>query len=112
MNSIPNRPLNKTALAATVAGELGVSLDDGFRALNAVLDSITRTVVAGHDVTITNFGTFRAVQHPARIARNPQTGAPVPVPARPAVHFRVAPRLREVVRGGDPAASIRKRPSK
>src|SRR5690606_4033537 len=76
-------PLNKTGLAATVAGQLGVSLDDGYRALNAVLDSITRAVTAGHDVSITNFGTFRAIEHPARTARNPQTGAPVPVPARP-----------------------------
>lgn len=110
--TIGNGPLNKTQLAAAVAGELGVSLDDGFRALNAVLDSITRTVVSGHDVTITNFGTFRAIEHSARLARNPQTGERIPVPARASVHFRVAPRLREVVRAGDPTASIRKRPSK
>lgn len=108
----PTGPLNKTALATAVAAELGVSIDDGYRALDAVLNTITRTVTAGYDVTVTNFGTFRAVVHPARTARNPKTGDPVQVPARPAVHFRVAPRLREVVQGGDPAASIRKRPSK
>lgn len=108
----PNGPLNKTQLAATVAGELGVSLDDGVRALNAVLNSITRTVTAGHDVTVTNFGTFRAVTDPARIGRNPQTGDAVAIPSRPTVRFRVAPRLLEVVRGGDPTVSIRKRPSR
>jgi DNA-binding protein HU-beta len=105
-------PLNKTDLAAAVAAELGVSLDDGYRALDAVINTIARTVTSGHDVTVTNFGTFRAVKHSARTARNPQTGAPVQVPVRAAVHFRVSPRLREVVRGGDPSASIRKRPSK
>jgi DNA-binding protein HU-beta len=110
--STPTTPLNKTQLAAAVAAQLGVSLDDGFRTLDAVLDTITRTVTTGRDVTITNFGTFRAVTHAARTARNPQTGAPVPVPQRAVVHFRVAPRLQQVVRAGDPTASIRKRSSR
>jgi nucleoid DNA-binding protein len=108
----PTGPLNKTSLAAAVAAQLGVSIDDGYRALDAVLNTITRTVAAGHDVTVTNFGTFRAVEEAARIRRNPQTGESVPVPAYPTVRFRVSPRLREVVRSGDPAASIRKRRSK
>lgn len=110
--NIPTGPLNKTALAEAVARELGCSREDGYQALNAVLDTITRTVTAGHDVTITNFGTFRAVEQAARLARNPQTGARTPLPSQPDVRFRVAPRLREVVRGGNPGASIRKRPSK
>lgn len=105
-------PLNKTGLAAAVAAELGVSIDDGYRALNAVLNTITRTVTAGHDVTVTNFGTFRAVEEASRVRRNPQTGDRVPVPAHPTVRFRVSPRFREVVRSGDPSASIRKRPSR
>lgn len=105
-------PLNKTQLATAVAAELGVSIEEGSRALDAVLNTVTRTVTAGHDVTITNFGTFRAVEDAARLARNPQTGAQVTVPARAAVRFRVSPRLREVVRAGDPAASIKKRPRK
>lgn len=112
MTSIPNGDLNKTRLAAAVAAELGVTRDESFRVLNAVLDTITRAVTAGHDVTITNFGTFRAVEEVARTRRNPQTGERFARPAYPTVRFRVAPRLREVVRGGDPAASIRKRPSK
>lgn len=108
----PAGPLNKTQLAEAVARELGCSREDGYQVLNAVLDTITRTVTAGHDVTIANFGTFRATQEPARTGYNPQTGDRVPIPPQPGVRFRVAPRLREVVRGGNPGASIRKRPSK
>jgi len=107
-----NRPLNKTDLAKAIAWELGVTTRDGFRALNVVLDTIAASVTAGHDVTITNFGTFQAVERAARAARNPQNGEPVMLPARAAVRFRVLPRLRDVVRAGDPSASIRKRPSK
>jgi nucleoid DNA-binding protein len=106
----PTGPLNKTGLAEAVAADLGIPLTDGYRVLDAVFGTVTRTVTAGHDVTVTNFGTWRALVHPARVARNPQNGQPVKVPERSAVRFRVSPRLQEVVRGGDPAASIKKRP--
>ena len=108
----PTGPLNKTQLAEAVADQLGCSLKDGYRVLDAVLDTITRTVVAGHDVTITNFGTFRATQAPARLAYNPQTGGRVPVAEKPVMRFRTSPRLREVVKAGDPTVAIRKRPSR
>ena len=49
--TIPTGPLNKTQLAEAVADQLGCSLKDGYRVLDAVLDTITRTVTAGHDVT-------------------------------------------------------------
>lgn len=107
----PPRPLNKTSLAETVAADLGITVKEAFRVLDAVFEPIARTVTAGHDVTVTNFGTWRAVLDPERKARNPQTGERITVPARHAVRFRVSPRLQEVVQAGDPTASIKKRPS-
>lgn len=111
MTAIPKGPLNKTALAAHVAAALGVTVDEGHRAVDAVLNTITRAVAAGHSVTVTNFGSWHAVDRPERTARNPQTGESVTVPARREIRVLTSPRLREIVRGGDPAASIRKRPS-
>lgn len=109
--AVPTGPLNKTRLAELVAADLGIDLKDAYRVLNTIFGTVARTVTAGHDVTVTNFGTWRAVEHPARMARNPHTGEPVQVPSRAAVHFRVAPRLQDVVRAGDPTASLKKRPS-
>lgn len=109
--TLPTGPINKTGLAVAVANDLGITTKQAYRVLDSVFGTVSRTVTAGHDVTLTNFGTFRAVVHPARKARNPQTGERVPVPARRAVHFRVSPRLREVVQAGDPTAPIKKRPS-
>lgn len=109
--AVPAGPLNKTRLAEAVAADLGITIPDAFRAIDATLGAIVRTNAAGHDVTITNFGTFRAVTDPARIARNPQTGRTVEVPARPTVRFRVAPRLAEIIRSGDASASLKKHPS-
>lgn len=112
MTRIPNHNLNKSGLAAAVAGELGVSLDDGLRAVNAVLNTITRTVAAGHSVTVTNFGSWHPVQRPAAIRRNPQTGQPVTVPARQEMRVILSDALRQAIADGSPNVSIRKRPSK
>lgn len=104
-------PLNKTSLGEAVAAELGLSHDQGVRAVEAVLNIVTRAVVGGHPVTVTNFGTWVPVHRPARPARNPYTGEPMVIPAQQGVAFRTSPRLRELVRAADPAsATIRKHP--
>jgi nucleoid DNA-binding protein len=104
-------PLNKTGLGEAVAAELGLSLKEGVRVVDAVLNVITRTVTAGHAVTVSNFGTWAAVHRPTRTARNPQTGEPVVIPARQEFTFRMSDRLREIVQAADPAtATIRKHP--
>lgn len=104
-------PLTKTSLGEAVAAELGVSPKEAARILEAVCDVIARTVTAGHNVSITNFGTWVSTRTPKRKARNPQTGGTVTVPARQVVRFRTAPRLAAIVRDGKvTAATIRKRP--
>ncbi|MFF9199998.1 HU family DNA-binding protein [Streptomyces sp. NPDC014779] len=103
--------INKTALGHLVANQLGISQRDGVRAVDAVLEVITRSVTAGTVVAVTNFGAFVPVQRAARAARNPHTGGTVTVPARQEVRFRVSQRLRETVQAADPAtATIRKFP--
>jgi nucleoid DNA-binding protein len=103
--------LNTTRLGEAVAIELGVSNEQGLRTVETVLGIVARAVTAGYPVAVTNFGTWRPVDHPARTARNPQNGRPVPIPAHQGVRFRISPRLRDLVRAGDPtAATIRKHP--
>lgn len=108
----PTGPLNKTSLAAAVAAELGTTPEEGRRAVDAVLNAITRTLAAGHSVTVTNFGSWHPIARPARQARNPQTGDPVTIPARQEIRVTTSPRLRDLVRTGDVIASIRKNPSR
>lgn len=108
----PTGPLNKTSLAAAVAAELGTTTHEGHRAVDAVLNVITRALASGHGVSVTNFGSWHPVSRPARQARNPQTGEPVTVPARQEVRVRTSPRLRDLVRAGMATGSIRKNPSR
>ncbi|KWT61863.1 hypothetical protein ADL21_11310 [Streptomyces albus subsp. albus] len=107
---VPQR-LTKRAFAEAVATELGITPEEGERVLTGVLNVITRAVVRGDSVMVTNFGTFRRVRRERRSARNPQTGGRVTVPARNVVDFRVAPRFAALVRDGrrTRTASISKR---
>jgi len=62
-----------------------------------VFDKIASSLKSGNDVRVTGFGTFRLVQRKARVARNPQTGAPVNVPARKVLRWTPATTLKAAV---------------
>ena len=62
-----------------------------------VFESITEGLAADEDVTISGFGTFKAVERAARRARNPRTGEPLTIPAKRSVKFKAGTRLKEAV---------------
>ncbi|MFG2873323.1 HU family DNA-binding protein [Streptomyces sp. NPDC048338] len=103
--------LNTRLLGEAVAIELGINKEEGTAIVHTVLGIITRAVVAGHPVAITNFGTWIPVHSEARTARNPQTNTAMTIPARQELRFRPSDRLRALVAAENPAvASIRKKP--
>lgn len=106
---ITNR-LTTTTLIETVAADLGISKADAHEMVMVTFDAIARANASGHDVAVTNFGTFRSYKVKARQARNPQNGDIVTVPAHQKVGFRVSPTLADAVQRRDRGASIRKAP--
>ena len=69
--------MNKAELIETIATRLGDNKRTASEAVEAVIDTITRTVAKGEKVAITGFGIFEKVERAARTARNPATGASV-----------------------------------
>jgi DNA-binding protein HU-beta len=49
------------------------------------------------DVTITGFGTFKAVKSKARQGRNPYTGEPIKIKAKTRVKFVPGKALKETI---------------
>ncbi len=45
------------------------------------------------------FGSFEGIQKKASTGRNPQTGAPVQIPARKAIKFKASSTIREALNG-------------
>jgi DNA-binding protein HU-beta len=91
--------VNKAELIDTIAARLGDNKKAASEAVEAVIDTITRTVARGEKVAITGFGIFEKVERAARIARNPATGARVKVKKTSVPKFRPGTQLKAVVSG-------------
>lgn len=67
------------------------------RAVEAVFETITKTMGRGEDVAITGFGTFRVVKRAARQGRNPKTGETIQIKASIKPKFRAGKALKEAI---------------
>src|SRR6195952_1178952 len=67
--------------------------------VEAIFDSIVRSLRAGDKIEIRGFGSFRTRQRQPRIGRNPKTGARVEVPAKKIPYFKPSKELKDVVNG-------------
>jgi DNA-binding protein HU-beta len=101
--------MNKRDLIDAISGRLG-DKKSATEALNAVLDTIQSAVANGDKVAITGFGVFEKSERPARMARNPATGAPIQVAASSVPKFRAGADFKALVNNAKPAA--RKAPAK
>ena len=67
--------------------------------LNALVDTIVKSVKKAESVKIPGLGIFRLRKMKARMGRNPQTGEAIKIPARKKVGFSVAKTFKETVLG-------------
>lgn len=67
-------------------------------AVEAVFDSITKSLSRGEEVTVTGFGTFRAVKAAARAGVNPKTGEKIQIPAMVKPKFKAGKGLKDAVK--------------
>jgi integration host factor subunit beta len=63
--------------------------------VNAVFECMTQAMRAGERIELRGFGCFAVKSRPARICRNPKTGAPVQLQRRASVSFSAGKELRE-----------------
>ena len=90
--------MNKKDLIDAVANSTDHSKVETAAIVDAVFASITDSLKMRDKVAISGFGTFEARYTAARTARNPQTGASVPVPARFSAKFKPAAGLKDAVK--------------
>jgi len=70
----------------------------GAAVVEAVFDTITKTLSKGEEVAITGFGTFRVVKRAARMGVNPKTGEKIQIAASIKPKFRAGKVLKEAVK--------------
>ena len=66
-------------------------------AVDSLLASISKALKKKEDVTITGFGTFKAVKRKARKGRNPYTGEPIKIKASTRVKFVPGKGLKDAI---------------
>ena len=89
--------MNKSQLIAAVSSDSGLSKVDSARAVESMLDTVTRTLKKGDEVSITGFGKFSVVKRAARQGVNPRTGERVKIKASKAPKFSAGATLKQAV---------------
>ena len=81
--------MNKGELIKAMANKADFSQKDAAAAYDALVEVITETLKAGEKVQLVGFGTFEVKEVPAKTGINPQTKAPVAIPAckKPVMKF-------------------------
>jgi DNA-binding protein HU-beta len=68
------------------------------KALDSLIDAVTRTLKKGDKLALIGFGTFSVGKRKARTGRNPQTGAAIKIPARKVPRFSAGKTLKDALR--------------
>lgn len=89
--------MNKTDLVAAIAADTDLSKIDAARALDSVIDNLSRALASGDTVQLIGFGTFTVSDRPERSGRNPSTGEPMTIKASKAPKFSAGKALKDAV---------------
>ena len=89
--------MNKGELIESVAAAADLSRADATRAVDAVIDSVTRSLSKGDTVSLVGFGTFTVKKRAARTGRNPRTGEAIQISASNVPGFKAGKALKDAV---------------
>ena len=91
--------MNKAQLVEALSTRLGEDKKRIAATVDALLDTVYRTVQKGEKVALTGFGVFEKRDRAARTARNPATGEKVRVKKTSVPAFRAGQEFKNVVNG-------------
>ena len=91
--------MNKEELVLEISKKAKVTQKEAGEVLNALVDTIQKTVSKGKKVTLVGFGTFESRKRAARTGRNPQTGKEISIPAKTVPVFSAGKKFKTAVNG-------------
>lgn len=90
--------MNKESLIEQISDTADLNKAQATRALDAVIDNITKALSDSDSVVIPGFGTFSVKDRAARMGRNPKTGEEIEIPESRVPHFKAGTKLKEAVK--------------
>ncbi len=95
--------MTKAELIEEVSRVVEMTRKDSEVIVEAIFDSIVRSLRTGDKIEIRGFGSFRTRQRQPRVGRNPKTGTRVEVPAKRIPYFKPSKELKDLVNGDETA---------
>ncbi len=97
--------MTKAELIEEVSRVVEMTRKDSEVIVEAIFDSIVRSLRTGDKIEIRGFGSFRTRQRQPRVGRNPKTGTRVEVPSKRIPYFKPSKELKDLVNnsGGETA---------
>ncbi|MEK7162782.1 MAG: HU family DNA-binding protein [Patescibacteria group bacterium] len=91
--------MNKAELIDVVMNAAGIEVKkQAISAVEAVFDTITKTLARGEEVAIAGFGSFKAVKRAARMGVNPKTGEKIQIAASIKPKFKAGKAFKDAVK--------------
>ncbi|ARQ04599.1 MULTISPECIES: HU family DNA-binding protein [Staphylococcaceae] len=90
--------MNKTDLINAVSDSANLTKKEAGLAVDAVFESIQKSLSNGEKVQLIGFGNFEVRERAARKGRNPQTGDEIEIPASKVPAFKAGKALKDAVK--------------
>jgi nucleoid DNA-binding protein len=87
----------KKDLIDRVSGDLSLQKQDVSLAVDIMLDSMSRALIAERRVELRGFGSFSVRNRKPRSTKNPRTGKVMDIPNRKTLHFTMSKSLKEAL---------------
>ncbi|TRZ65706.1 MAG: HU family DNA-binding protein [Comamonadaceae bacterium] len=87
--------MNKSELIEHIADHAEITKAAATRALESVVQAVTKTLKKGGTVSLVGFGSFAVTKRAARAGRNPRTGAAIKIKAAKVPKFRPGKALKD-----------------
>ena len=87
--------MNKSELIAHIADHAEITKAAATRAVESVVQAVTKTLKKGGTVSLVGFGSFAVTKRAARAGRNPRTGAAIKIKAAKVPKFRPGKALKD-----------------
>ena len=89
--------MNKSELIEAMADSADISKAAAGRALEGMVEAITKTIKRGDTVSVIGFGTFSLRERAARTGRNPKTGEKIQIKASKSPGFKAGKAFKDAV---------------
>lgn len=90
--------MNKAEFLESVSDKSGLTKADAGRALDAMIETISKALKKGDTVSLIGFGTFSVKKRAARTGRNPATGETIRIAASKTPSFKAGKAFKDAIK--------------